>query len=102
PVKRRGLPARSSPDPAKYSFPEGLGDMRRILPLLLLGLVMARPSNAQSSLVAVCDRDEVQQLGAVEECIATVQAAVSGQPTLGILIAGGNPTVGSSGAAGFR
>lgn len=80
--------------------------MRRLLVLVLLlaasALRPAPPALAQQTLEASCDRPEVQAFGARDTCLAAVQAAVSAQPALGILIAGGNPTIGSAGAAGMR
>jgi len=56
----------------------------------------------QHPLEQVCDRQEVQRIGARDACLAAAQAAVSAQPALGILIASGNPTLGTAGAAGLR
>lgn len=79
--------------------------MRRRLFVLLLGCAMgvvARPASAQSSLSATCDSPEVQAGDATGKCLVAAQALVSAQPSVGILVAGGNPTVGTSGSAGFR
>jgi hypothetical protein len=77
--------------------------MKRILWLSAFALTtLSVPAMAQHSLEATCDRAEIQLLDAREACLAAVQAALSAQPTLGILIAGGNPTIGGAGAAGFR
>lgn len=77
--------------------------MKHSLPLLLLASVLwCVPATAQHTLEASCERPEVIALDAVESCLAAVQAVVSAQPTLGILIAGGNPTIGGAGPAGFR
>jgi hypothetical protein len=77
--------------------------MKRFLVVaaLILGLYAA-PAAGQTPLEQTCDRAEVQALGATDACVATVQAVVSAQPTLGILLAGGNPTLGGAGAGGFR
>ncbi|HUE96319.1 MAG TPA: hypothetical protein VMN39_06645 [Longimicrobiaceae bacterium] len=70
--------------------------------LLLLFLLAAPAAHGQSSLEAVCGRTEVRAVNAVDECLAAVQAALSAQPALGLVIAGGNPTLGTAGAAGLR
>jgi hypothetical protein len=70
-----------------------------------LGLVVVDAATAQESLRAKCDYAVVEQIGgteAREACFAAVQAVVSAQPALGIAIAGGNPTSGSSGGGGMR
>lgn len=69
--------------------------------LLLPLLLASTPVAAQSSLGAACDRAEVQAVGAVDECFAAVQAAVAAQPALGLVIAGGNPTLGTAGGTGL-
>jgi len=52
---------------------------------------------AQESLAARCEATVVSLANAQEECFAAAQAAVSAQPALGILIAGGSPTAAGSG-----
>lgn len=79
--------------------------MRHFLaPLLAFGgLSMAFPAGAQENdLEQICEQAAVQAFGARDECLATAQAVTSAQPVIGILLAGGNPTLGSSGAAGLR
>lgn len=63
---------------------------------------LAIPLAAQNSLESICDASEVQAVDAREPCLAVVQAATSGQPVLGLLMAAGNPTMGTLGATGFR
>ncbi|MEX0912266.1 MAG: hypothetical protein WD737_08780 [Gemmatimonadota bacterium] len=73
------------------------------LTALVLTLAGTAPTAAQDSgLAAHCDAPEVEAFAARDACIATAQAVISAQPLLGILIAGGNPTVGSAGESGFR
>lgn len=76
--------------------------MKKIWPFLLAGAVVATPVHSQSNLEAICGRAEVQALRASDACYAAVQAAVSGQPALGLVLAGGNPTFGTAGATGLR
>lgn len=68
----------------------------------LATLLLAAPLGAQGSLEAACNEATVQAAGAYDECLAVVQAAVSAQPALGLVIAGGNPTIGSAGSTGLR
>ena len=80
--------------------------MIRLIPVsvavLLLVAAPGRPAAAQEGLTAICDAPAVEATGARGACIATAQAVASSQPSLGIVIAGGNPTIGSSGATGLR
>lgn len=77
----------------------------RALPLLaaLVALAAAttQPAEAQSTFTAQCSQAQVVASGAQETCLATAQAAVSAQPIIGLLFAGGSPTVGY-GAGGLR
>jgi hypothetical protein len=78
--------------------------MRRwsFLALVLAALAAPAGGAAQESLEAVCAQVPVGALGAHEACVAAGQAATSAQPVLGALIGGGNPTLGTAGAPGFR
>jgi hypothetical protein len=76
--------------------------MRAVLAASLLLGVFHASLAAQQGLEAHCDAPEVHHLGAYEACVAAAQAVVSAQPALGILIAGGNPTIGTAGPAGLR
>ncbi len=81
--------------------------MMRLIPVLAAGLLLfaasaGRADAQQGGLTAICDAPEVELAGAREACLATAQAVTSSQPSLGIVIAGGNPTIGSAGAAGLR
>ena len=69
---------------------------------LLTGSFGVAPLAGQSSLESICDRQDVTLAGAGDECLAAVQAAISAQPALGLVIAGGNPTLGTAGGAGLR
>ncbi|MGH7459110.1 MAG: hypothetical protein ACREKN_08555 [Longimicrobiaceae bacterium] len=79
--------------------------MKRLIGGILgvLLLVAAVPAQAQddSELTELCRRPE---LGADEEqlCYTVAQAVASTQPRLGMLIAVGNPALGSTGASGLR
>jgi hypothetical protein len=76
-------------------------DMKRItLATLALGLAAA-PAVAQESLAAPCGNPGLPQT-AQETCYAVAQAAVSAQPQLGILIASGNPTLGTASTGGIH
>lgn len=71
--------------------------------LTVLALVAGATSvAAQSTVAAPCDR--VGQTETVRRrCLQAAQAVVSAQPQLGILLAGGNPTLGTaSTSGGFR
>jgi hypothetical protein len=59
-------------------------------------------SPAQEALEARCDHPAVHTADARDGCIAAAQAIVSVQPAVGILVAGGSPTIGTAGATGFR
>jgi hypothetical protein len=70
--------------------------------VLLAAALVAAPANplaSQSELTAPC-RDLAGE--ARTFCYAAAQAAESAQPQLGILIAGGNPTLGTATASGLR
>lgn len=76
--------------------------MRVFSAVFVLVLLTPLGVQGQAALEAFCSRSEVQLAGATEECFAAVQAAVSAQPALGLVIAGGNPTIGTAGGAGLR
>lgn len=75
--------------------------MRRpiLLGLLLLGAPAA--ARGQDGPSAVCARGEVPAAFR-SRCLVVAQAVESAQPQLGILIAGGNPTLGAASAGGLR
>jgi hypothetical protein len=74
--------------------------MKRIACLALLA---AAPLAAQDELVDRCNTAPVNQSAAAQQnCYIVVQAAESGQPQLGILLAGGNPTIGTASTGGLR
>ena len=62
--------------------------------------VTAAPAAAQNSIETVCTTDIPVQ--AVEECAVVAQAVDAAQPQLGILMAGGNPTLGTASTGGVR
>lgn len=74
--------------------------MRRILVLLAIGL-SAIPAGAQNTVSAPCSRSDVPD-PARDFCLTVAQAVESAQPQLGILIAGGNPTIGTASTGGLR
>jgi hypothetical protein len=73
---------------------------RVLLASLLLG-VSAASAYAQSGVSAPCARAEVPS-SARDYCYTVAQAVESGQPQFGILIAGGNPTIGTASGGGLR
>jgi hypothetical protein len=66
--------------------------------LLLLG---ATAASAQGGVAAPCARSDVPA-SARDYCYTVAQAVESAQPQLGILIAGGNPTIGTASGGGLR
>lgn len=79
--------------------------MRRALPaalLLALGAALPARAVAQGSLASDCAALAGVDAGARQLCVAAAQAAVSAQPEIGVLIAGGNPTLGTAGTGGLR
>jgi hypothetical protein len=65
-------------------------------------LALAAPAGAQEAGVAApCSRAGVPS-GARDVCHSVAQAVASAQPQLGLLLAGGNPTLGSVSSAGLR
>jgi hypothetical protein len=75
--------------------------MKRSLGVLAAAVLVlpTSPLSAQSELTATCREmsGEPQRF-----CYAVAQAAESAQPQLGVLIAGGNPTLGTATASGLR
>ncbi|MEX2583518.1 MAG: hypothetical protein WD766_09595 [Gemmatimonadota bacterium] len=69
-----------------------------LLPFILPAHLPAQDRTLES----FCSGAEIEFLGAEASCIATAQAVTATQPLLGILIAGGNPTLGTAGSAGLR
>lgn len=66
-------------------------------------VLAAAPLPAQDELVDHCNRSPVSDHAAAQSnCYVVVQAAESGQPQLGILLAGGNPTIGTASTGGLR
>jgi hypothetical protein len=78
-----------------------MGDgMKRVLSTAAAAAVMAIPAAAQDGgLAATCAG---LPGGAEETCRTVAQAAESTQPQLGILIAGGNPILGTASTSGVR
>lgn len=74
--------------------------LSRLFPACAL-LLLASPAIGQSELAAPCARPDVPA-AAREHCFTVAQALGSTQPQLGILIAGGNPTIGSASTGGLR
>ena len=72
-----------------------------MLAAVVLALGATPASGQESELVAPCARSDVPQQ-AREYCAIVAQALESAQPQVGILIAGGNPTLGSASAGGLR
>jgi hypothetical protein len=61
--------------------------------------LFAAPAAAQQDIQAVCDGLPASASG---RCAAVAQAVDAAQPQLGILLAGGNPTLGTASTAGLR
>lgn len=75
--------------------------MRRAALLPLVLLLLAPPAAAQGgSPASFCERVPDQQLQS--DCFTVAQAVEAAQPQLGILIASGNPTLGTASAGGLR
>jgi hypothetical protein len=76
--------------------------MKRIALATLFSALLVSPASAQDEgLAGICSLPEVPA-GARDYCAITAQAVTSAQPQLGILLAGGNPTLGTAGAGGLR
>jgi hypothetical protein len=74
--------------------------LRCLLGVMALALV-AGPLAAQSGVGAPCARSDIPA-AARDYCYLVAQAVESGQPQLGILVAGGNPTLGTASTGGLR
>jgi hypothetical protein len=75
---------------------------RWILAMVAMGSMVTSAHAQDSELAATCDLPEVELLGARERCIAVAQGVESAQPQLGILIASGNPVIGTASTGGMR
>jgi hypothetical protein len=76
--------------------------MRRLWAALgAVGLLAAPAAAQQGGITAPCTRPEVPTQ-AREACLSVAQAVESAQPQLGMLIAGGNPTLGTASVDGLR
>ena len=73
--------------------------MRTMAMALGAALALAAPATAQNDLASACASLAGQ---ARETCLTVAQAAESAQPQLGILVAGGNPTLGTASTGGVR
>jgi hypothetical protein len=77
--------------------------MKRIALSAALVAGSLAPLAAQGNLVDRCNQPPVSTNAAAQQnCYVVVQAAESGQPQLGILLAGGNPTIGTASTGGLR
>jgi hypothetical protein len=68
--------------------------------LAAAALVVAGPLAAQNDINSVCDYGLPQQ--ALDACEVVAQAVDAVQPQIGILMAGGNPTLGTASTGGVR
>ncbi|CAN5771222.1 hypothetical protein BH23GEM8_BH23GEM8_23710 [soil metagenome] len=76
--------------------------MKRTFLAAVLTACLVSPASAQDEgLAGICSLPEVPA-SARDYCVITAQALTSAQPQLGILLAGGNPTLGTAGAGGLR
>jgi hypothetical protein len=76
--------------------------MKRIALATIFVVLLVSPASAQDGgLAGICILPEVPA-SARNYCVITAQALTSAQPQLGILLAGGNPTLGTAGAGGLR
>jgi hypothetical protein len=71
----------------------------RQMALVAAGLVAAAPLAAQNDIETVCGRVTIPALPA---CATVAQAVDAAQPQLGILMAGGNPILGTASTGGVR
>src|SRR5690606_14158367 len=95
-VDRRRNRARQ---PRSRSRLNGIVVMRAIaVGAALAGLIVGAvaPAAGQRSLGDRCDNGVITAAGARDACLAAAQAAVSAQPVVGLLMAGGSPTTGSA------
>jgi hypothetical protein len=75
--------------------------MRGALAAALIALAAPAAARAQSALTAPCASEFLPD-GARATCYAVAQTAESLQPQLGVLVAGGNPTLGAASTQGLR
>jgi hypothetical protein len=66
-----------------------------------LAVLAAAPLAAQNDIRTICTGGSVPQVAA-EECAIVAQAVDAAQPQLGILLAGGNPILGTASTGGVR
>ncbi len=69
--------------------------------MVLAGVALAAAPALSQGLAAPCGDPRVPA-GARENCVVVAQAVESAQPQLGILLAGGNPTLGTASTGGIR
>ncbi len=74
---------------------------RSILAAVIAALIHAPAYAQDTGLASACAVPEVPA-DARDVCLVAAQALTSAQPQLGILLAGGNPTLGAAGAGGLR
>jgi hypothetical protein len=74
--------------------------MKRMVFAVAVAVVAAAPALAQDGLETRCAT--IGQAQAREACSTVAQAVESAQPQLGILLAGGNPTLGTASTGGVR
>lgn len=72
-----------------------------VVAIAALTLALVGGPAAAQSVAAPCGRDDVPA-SARDFCFSVAQAVESAQPQVGILIAGGNPTIGTASAGGLR
>src|SRR5215218_10880582 len=65
------------------------------------GLLLGASAASAQGVAAPCARAEVPA-SARDYCYTVAQAVESGQPQFGILVAGGNPTIGTASGGGLR
>lgn len=70
--------------------------------LTAAAVLAASPAAAQESRLAAPCNDPLLPQSARETCITVAQAVESAQPQLGIVLAGGNPTLGTASTGGIR
>ena len=73
--------------------------MKKTWALAAAAALFAAPAAAQNDIQTVCQGVPVV---AAEECAMVAQAVDAAQPQLGILMAGGNPTLGTASTGGVR
>jgi hypothetical protein len=77
--------------------------MKRYLFAALAGALIVTPVGAQDGgLAPVCTQASEIPGEARDHCLVAAQALSSAQPQLGILLAGGNPTLGTASTGGLR